>query len=55
MYGEGETSDEVSCLEILLAPSPTPPTRATNQGGDGPPVGVASLWIDGPCVKVIRA
>jgi hypothetical protein len=29
MYGEGETFDEVSFLEILLAQSPTPPTRAT--------------------------
>ena len=37
------------------SPSSTPPTRAINQGGDGPPVRVPSLWMDGPCVKVIRA
>jgi hypothetical protein len=29
MYGEGETFDELSFLEILLAQSPTRPTRAT--------------------------
>ena len=45
MYGEGETFDEFSFLEILLATSPTPPTRATNQGGDSPPVGVPLLWM----------
>lgn len=36
--------DEYS-LGILVAPSPTPPTRATDQGGDGSPVGAPPLWM----------